>query len=325
MEPRSSQLVLDKLTSLVAGAAGEERQYWMPDDISVECYDCTSKFTTLRRRHHCRICGQVFCSKCCSSSIPGKHLGRSGSLRVCTFCYGFFQNYQAQGGGGEGTRSPALGARGRRQSIDEVAQLSASPASLQLPRRASSALYSAGGLEVASEEAPPAPATPQETVKLRDPSSLGRLWERVVEPGGGLPLRTNRYYFRSYPDTFEGGALVSWLIGQDSQATSRAQAVAIGQALLTAGFLRAVSGHLQFLDSSELYTPSQPHLPPCPPSPPGEPSIPEPAWLQELADSPFRPSPRTSHSSRTGEQGRREERGRDDVPDADTGDRKSVV
>ena len=89
MEPRSSQLVLDKLTSLVAGAAGEERQYWMPDDISVgdgphcvvcvvqwwcvvqcpmvqglisvqvECYDCTSKFTTLRRRHHCRICGQV--------------------------------------------------------------------------------------------------------------------------------------------------------------------------------------------------------------------------------------------------------------------------
>ena len=35
MEPRSSQLVLDKLTSLVAGAAGAERQYWMPDDISV--------------------------------------------------------------------------------------------------------------------------------------------------------------------------------------------------------------------------------------------------------------------------------------------------
>ena len=83
---------------------------------------------------------------------------------------------------------------------------------------------------------------------------------RSVEPGAGLPLKTNRYYFRSYPDTFEGSCLVSWLIGQDSHATSRAQAVAIGQALLTAGFIRAISGQLQFTDSSELFTPGQPHI-----------------------------------------------------------------
>jgi hypothetical protein len=31
----------------------------MPDDRSVECYDCTAKFTSFRRRHHCRVCGQV--------------------------------------------------------------------------------------------------------------------------------------------------------------------------------------------------------------------------------------------------------------------------
>ena len=24
------------------------RQYWMPDDITVECYDCTSKVSMLR-------------------------------------------------------------------------------------------------------------------------------------------------------------------------------------------------------------------------------------------------------------------------------------
>ena len=74
MEPSSGQFVLSKLSGLLYGAsAGEEsRRYWMPDSLSLECAMCTSKFTSFRRRHHCRVCGQVFCSKCCSSYIPGK-------------------------------------------------------------------------------------------------------------------------------------------------------------------------------------------------------------------------------------------------------------
>ena len=76
MEPRTSQYVFSKLSSLLSGGSGGEanlRQYWMPDDISLECYECTSKFTSFRRRHHCRVCGQVFCHKCCSSYIPGNN------------------------------------------------------------------------------------------------------------------------------------------------------------------------------------------------------------------------------------------------------------
>ena len=63
------------------------RQYWMPDQVAVECYDCASKFTTFRRKHHCRICGQIFCSKCCGNYISGRYLNVHGSIRVCNACH----------------------------------------------------------------------------------------------------------------------------------------------------------------------------------------------------------------------------------------------
>lgn len=58
----------------------------MPDSVSKECYECCEKFTTFRRRHHCRVCGQIFCSQCCNQQIPGKIFGCIGDLRVCTYC-----------------------------------------------------------------------------------------------------------------------------------------------------------------------------------------------------------------------------------------------
>ncbi|GLD56177.1 1-phosphatidylinositol 3-phosphate 5-kinase isoform X1, partial [Lates japonicus] len=62
------------------------KQYWMPDSQCKECYDCNEKFTTFRRRHHCRLCGQIFCSRCCNQEIPGKFMGYTGDLRACTYC-----------------------------------------------------------------------------------------------------------------------------------------------------------------------------------------------------------------------------------------------
>lgn len=58
----------------------------MPDSKSKECYDCSQKFSTFRRKHHCRLCGQIFCSKCCNQVVPGKIINCSGDLRVCNYC-----------------------------------------------------------------------------------------------------------------------------------------------------------------------------------------------------------------------------------------------
>ena len=37
---------------------------WVPDTAVSRCYDCNVVFGWLNRKHHCRVCGRVFCSSC---------------------------------------------------------------------------------------------------------------------------------------------------------------------------------------------------------------------------------------------------------------------
>ncbi|KAL4251514.1 1-phosphatidylinositol-3-phosphate 5-kinase [Abortiporus biennis] len=65
---------------------GLSRDYWMDDALCKECYDCKSVFTTWRRKHHCRICGQIYCSRCASNIIKGARFGHDGMVRICNLC-----------------------------------------------------------------------------------------------------------------------------------------------------------------------------------------------------------------------------------------------
>lgn len=37
--------------------------HWMKDDGAESCLQCGIKFSFSERRHHCRNCGRVFCSR----------------------------------------------------------------------------------------------------------------------------------------------------------------------------------------------------------------------------------------------------------------------
>lgn len=37
---------------------------WVSDDSVTNCYKCDTLFTYLERKHHCRLCGRIFCIKC---------------------------------------------------------------------------------------------------------------------------------------------------------------------------------------------------------------------------------------------------------------------
>ncbi|KAN0078565.1 hypothetical protein V8E54_005078 [Elaphomyces granulatus] len=61
------------------------KDFWMRDENAKDCFHCEEPFTTFRRKHHCRICGQIFDSKC-TILIPGTEFGQTGSIRVCKPC-----------------------------------------------------------------------------------------------------------------------------------------------------------------------------------------------------------------------------------------------
>ncbi|KAI9842668.1 MAG: 1-phosphatidylinositol-3-phosphate 5-kinase [Thelocarpon superellum] len=61
------------------------KDFWMRDENCKECFDCGLAFSTWRRKHHCRICGQIFDARC-TSLISGERFGLAGTLRVCKRC-----------------------------------------------------------------------------------------------------------------------------------------------------------------------------------------------------------------------------------------------
>ncbi|CAG0914517.1 unnamed protein product [Notodromas monacha] len=60
---------------------------WVPDSSAPDCMGCQAPFTVVRRRHHCRSCGKVFCSKCSRNNVALPHFGHKKPVRVCNRCF----------------------------------------------------------------------------------------------------------------------------------------------------------------------------------------------------------------------------------------------
>lgn len=55
-----------------------KKSCWQPDAEAPNCNLCSVAFSMLRRRHHCRRCGKIFCSDCAPRA--------NKSFRLCRIC-----------------------------------------------------------------------------------------------------------------------------------------------------------------------------------------------------------------------------------------------
>ena len=60
---------------------------WKPDKDAKECSLCHAGFSMTTRKHHCRNCGECFCSKCCSNLATLPKFGIEREVRVCESCF----------------------------------------------------------------------------------------------------------------------------------------------------------------------------------------------------------------------------------------------
>ena len=56
---------MKKIEELKRIVNDNDRRHWIPDSEVSKCEKCYEVFSFIRRRHHCRLCGHVFCKKCC--------------------------------------------------------------------------------------------------------------------------------------------------------------------------------------------------------------------------------------------------------------------
>ena len=79
---------------------GIPKRYWMNNLFVSECISCFKAFSTFRRKHHCRFCGQIFCSNCTifisyrqykdqrqQKTLRNDLRAYLDKLRVCKPCY----------------------------------------------------------------------------------------------------------------------------------------------------------------------------------------------------------------------------------------------
>uniref|UniRef100_A0A8D2LX29 FYVE and coiled-coil domain-containing protein 1 n=1 Tax=Varanus komodoensis TaxID=61221 RepID=A0A8D2LX29_VARKO len=60
-------------------------QRWLGDAEVTCCLDCQKEFGWMNRRHHCRMCGRIFCYYCCNNYAMSKQTGKKE--RCCRACF----------------------------------------------------------------------------------------------------------------------------------------------------------------------------------------------------------------------------------------------
>ena len=96
-----------------SGESDYEAPVWVPDDVHERCQICSTPFTFINRRHHCRHCGKVVCSSCSPHKL---FLGETYPQRVCSSCHEMIGHQESPFSNGKEGGDPGEGREDFRKS-----------------------------------------------------------------------------------------------------------------------------------------------------------------------------------------------------------------
>ncbi|KDO34150.1 hypothetical protein SPRG_19006 [Saprolegnia parasitica CBS 223.65] len=75
------------------------QESWVSDSERKRCHICNKNFSAFRRKHHCRVCGEIVCSPCAlKKQLMLPSVGQT-EARVCVQCVMGFANPPGEGSG----------------------------------------------------------------------------------------------------------------------------------------------------------------------------------------------------------------------------------
>lgn len=129
-------------------------QPWVSDDERRTCTLCDRKFHPFFRKHHCRMCGRIICSKCSPSRAPLPDLGYQKLVRLCSPCFAD-RNVQSPFDALEPSASVSSASQLRAAAVDSDG--------IDFPGAPARGIILAAADCPIERESPDAPATPQGT------------------------------------------------------------------------------------------------------------------------------------------------------------------
>ena len=89
-------------TSKTVAGGGTVAPRWVPNKEKSNCSECNCTFDWVKRRHHCRRCGDVFCGDCSEQkallppNTAAKDSDTKNPRRVCRKCFEAVENIQVR-------------------------------------------------------------------------------------------------------------------------------------------------------------------------------------------------------------------------------------
>ncbi|ETW05676.1 hypothetical protein H310_03396 [Aphanomyces invadans] len=63
------------------------RAEWVPDKARHVCYICRKAFNLVRRKHHCRVCGEIVCGSCTfMKTLTASPVASATHVKTCLWC-----------------------------------------------------------------------------------------------------------------------------------------------------------------------------------------------------------------------------------------------